>query len=128
MKTKNKIGALVILGGIALLGYVYFKKNKPTVASSQLKGLEALSNYYESGSGGREETLIAGTGYTPSKPADIINLVNLSTKELESIKNSIEKSIMYDPSSQIAENMKNVDFSNLNTGLAGINFDNFKIK
>ena len=49
MKTKNKIGALVVLGGIAVLGYVYFKKNKPTVASTQLKKLEELSNSYKTG-------------------------------------------------------------------------------
>lgn len=39
METK-KIGALVILGGIAILGYVYFKKNKPTTSESQIKEIE----------------------------------------------------------------------------------------
>jgi hypothetical protein len=57
MENKNKIGALVMLGGIALLGYYYFKKNKPTTASTQLVGLENLSNYYKTG-GTQEDTKI----------------------------------------------------------------------
>lgn len=57
MVNKNKIGAIIILGGIALLGYYYFKKNKPTIAKVQLKGLEELSNYYKSG-GDKEDTKI----------------------------------------------------------------------
>lgn len=57
MGNKNKIGAIIILGGVALLGYYYFKKNKPTIAKVQLKGLEELSNYYKSG-GDKEDTKI----------------------------------------------------------------------
>ena len=44
MKTKNKIGALVVLGGIALLGAYWFKKNKPTIATSQAKALQKQLN------------------------------------------------------------------------------------
>jgi hypothetical protein len=43
MGTKEKVGALIILGGVALIGFYWFKKNKPTIASSQAKGLEELS-------------------------------------------------------------------------------------
>lgn len=57
MGNKNKIGAVILLGGIALLGYVYFKKRKPVVATTQLKGLEELSNFYKSG-GEKEDTRI----------------------------------------------------------------------
>ena len=46
---KNKIGALLVLGGIALLGLYWFKKNKPNVGSSQEKGLQNLSNFYKTG-------------------------------------------------------------------------------
>ena len=59
MKTKNKVGVLFILGGIALVGVYWFKKNKPTIGQSQAKGLEALSNFYKTG-GGNEETYIKG--------------------------------------------------------------------
>lgn len=58
MNNKNKIGALVILGGIALFGYNYFKKNKPTIAKVQLKGLEELAKSYESGVAVKEDTKI----------------------------------------------------------------------
>jgi predicted ATP-grasp superfamily ATP-dependent carboligase len=137
MENKNKIGALVLLGGIALLGYVYFKKNKPTVASSQAKGLQALSNYYQTGSGGFEETLIKGSGYTPPKAGEItiggveqslltnLDYRKLTPKEVEDLKQSI--GTIPDPASaitnQIAQNMQNADFSNLSSlGIAGLTF------
>ena len=44
MKTKNKIGGLLVLGGIAFIGLYWFKKNKPSIASNQLKGLDNLLN------------------------------------------------------------------------------------
>jgi hypothetical protein len=138
MENKNKIGALVILGGIALIGYFYFKKNKPTVASTQAKGLQALSNYYQTGSGGFEETLIKGqSGYTPPKAGQItiggveqsiltnLDYRKLTPKEVEDLKQSI--GTIPDPASaitnQIAQNMQNADFSNLsNLGIVGLTF------
>lgn len=137
MENKNKIGALVILGGIALIGYVYFKKNKPKVASSQARGLQALSNYYQTGSGGFEETLIGGTGYTPPKSGQLtiggveqsvltnLDYRKLTPKEVEDLKNSM--GVIPDPASmvsnQIAQNMQNADFSNLsNLGIVGVTF------
>jgi hypothetical protein len=47
METKNKIGVLIILGGISLMGYYWMKKNKPTVAKSQAKGLQELDNFFK---------------------------------------------------------------------------------
>ena len=71
MKTKNKIGVLVILGGIALVGVYWFKKNKPNVTSSQAKGLQNLSNFYKTG-GGVEETQIKGnTRIDPLRQGEI---------------------------------------------------------
>jgi hypothetical protein len=138
MDNKNKIGALIILGGIALLGYVYFKKNKPTVSSSQAKGLEALSNYYKTGAGAMEETLIKGqSGYTPSKAGELTIggvqqsiLTNLDYRKLtpEQIQ-QLGQAIGTIPdtsnigTSQIAQNMQNADFSNLsNLGIVGVTF------
>jgi hypothetical protein len=137
MENKNKIGALIILGGIALLGYVYFKKNKPTVSSSQAKGLEALSNYYKTGAGAMEETLIGQSGYTPAKAGElticgvkqgILSNVCYTKMTPEQIK-ELGKAIGTIPdtsnigTSQIAQNMQNADFSNLsNLGIAGVTF------
>jgi len=110
MKVKNKIGALVVLGGIALIGLYWFKKNKPTIASSQAKGLQALSNYYQTGSGGYEETFIEG-----SKPYIAPRQENflISTQQQQAI---------YDNLEQWSKGIgQNIDFSNLS--LAGITFN-----
>jgi hypothetical protein len=139
MGAKNKIGALVVLGGIALLGLYWFKKNKPTTSSSQAKGLQALSDFYKTG-GGNEETFIKGqSGYSPTGAGDItiggvsqsiltnVDYTKLTPKELEDLKKSMaqfnipESNIM---TSQLQQNMQNLDFSNLsNLGLAGITFN-----
>ena len=98
MRTKNKIGALVVLGGIALLGAYWFKKNKPTTASIQLKALQKASDFYKTG-GGKEETFIKGqTGYEAPKTDEIsiggvispyyvgLDMRNLTPKQIEEIK------------------------------------------
>lgn len=139
METKNKIGALVVLGGIALLGLYWFKKNKPTTSSSQAKGLQALSNYYQTGSGGFEETFIPNSGIKRKCPYGMmmhkgicqsiltnLDYTNLSPKELEDLKKAI--GTIPDPSNmvsnQIAQNMQNADFSNLsNLGITGVTFN-----
>jgi phospholipase/lecithinase/hemolysin len=140
METKNKIGALVVLGGIALLGLYWFKKNKPTTSSSQAKGLQALSNYYQTGSGGFEETYIKGQGYTPPQSGNItiggvpqsivtnLDYTSLTPKQLEDLKKSMAQFNVSDYSSsissQIAQGLQNVDFSSLsNLGLTGVTFN-----
>ena len=126
MGTKEKIGALIILGGVALIGVYWFKKNKPTLASKQAKGLEALSNFYKTG--GTDETLIKG--YTPPDTQQIslaqVDYSNLTPKEKEDLKKAI--GTIPDPSSlvsnQISQNMQNADFSSLaNSGIVGVTFN-----
>lgn len=131
MKTKNKVGVLVILGGIALIGVYWFKKNKPTVGQSQAKGLQALSDFYKTG-GGNEETQIKGDtriaylrpserikcGITQSWYSDVC-YENLTPKEKEDLKKSI--GTIPDPSllvsNQISQNLQGADFTNWNLGL-----------
>lgn len=134
MDTKNKIGALLVLGGIALLGVYYFKKNKPTVAESQAKALEALSNYYESGTGAQEETYIKGTGYTIPQSQSILNIApldfkNIPAKESEALNKFL--STVPDPSKfitdQIGQNLENKDFGNQYMNWGVLNFDNLKL-
>jgi hypothetical protein len=126
MKTKNKIGALLLLGGFALIGLYWFKKNKPTIASSQAKGLEALSNFYKTG--GTDESLIKG--FEPVKVGNFslanVNYSNLTPKEIEDLKKAI--GTIPDPSAivsnQISKNMQNADFSSLaNSGIVGVTFN-----
>lgn len=98
MRTKNKIGVLVVLGGIALLGAYWFKKNKPTIATSQAKALQKASDFYKTG-GGKEETFLKGqTAYEPLRTDEIsiggvrspyyvgLNFQNLTPKQIEDIK------------------------------------------
>lgn len=45
MKIKTEhIGILIILGGMAFFGYVYFQKQKPKIAQKQLDDLIKKSN------------------------------------------------------------------------------------
>ena len=130
MKTKDKIGVIIVLGGIAFIGYTWMKKNKSNVNLTQLKGLQDLSNYYKTGSsedvklttgqtqaiipcrgiiiGGVCQSLLANVDYTKMTP-----------KEIEALKQSI--GTIPDPSTlvpnQIAQNMQNADFTNWNLGL-----------
>ena len=137
MRTKNKIGALVVLGGIALLGAYWFKKNKPTTASSQLKALQKASDFYKN-DGGKIETFLKGqTGYEAPKTDEIciggvcspyyvgLDMRNLTPKQIEDIKKATAgiTDVQTSISNQIAQNMQNADFSQLsNLGIVGVTF------
>ena len=131
METKNKVGVLVILGGIALIGVYWFKKNKPTIGESQAKGLEALSNFYKTG-GGNEETYIKGnTAIDPLRAGEIVlggvrqsplanvDYTKMTPKQIEELKKAI--GTIPDPSllvsNQISQNLQSADFTNWNLGL-----------
>jgi hypothetical protein len=45
---KSNLGALVILAGIGVIGFVWFRRNKPTTADKQLADLTAQSNSLKS--------------------------------------------------------------------------------
>lgn len=154
MDNKNKIGALVILGGIALLGYVYFKKNKPTIASSQLTGLENLSNYYKSG-GSQEDTKVNvdytvqpisnkfqdSLGSSPFLDPAFAKQLQYSNREIKEnmavygTPNNPNKpnSILFEdlykigvPQIKLSEEAIS-SMQNMQTGLAGFDFSNLKI-
>ena len=44
---KEYLGTLILIGGIAVIGFVWFKRNKPTIASTQLSDL-AMQPYKSS--------------------------------------------------------------------------------
>jgi hypothetical protein len=136
---KKGIGALIILGGVALIGIYYFKKNKPTVASSQAKGLQALSNYYQSGSASFDETYIPSPksetnlkvdygqlviGGVPQSVLANVDYTKLTPKEVEALKQSLGTIPDFSVTNQIAQNINNTDFSALsNLGLIGVTFN-----
>lgn len=143
MQNKNKIGALFILGGVVLLGYFYFKKNKPNIASVQSKGLKDLSNFYKSG-GAMEDTAIKDlTNFIPPTQGNVVvgglpqsvltnlDYTKLTSKQSEDLKVAIDKVC---PSCSTLDNIgmptlssQNMyDLQNMKTGLEGINFSNLK--
>jgi hypothetical protein len=132
---KESLGALVIL---AVIGFIWFKRNKPTTADKQLADLTAQSNALNTGSTGdldkpfeytEDEKSRAGKNpytysfYSDKEVKDWYK--NMTPAELEALKKSIGN--IADPSaigtSQIAINMQNADFSNL----GNIGFTNIKI-
>lgn len=128
---KENIGALVILGGVAILGYFWFKKNKPSLSKEQLAELTAESNSLKAGADKIDKPFeysqdaINNAGSNPYT-ASTVNMSTLTQKEVEDIRASI--GTIYDPSTsisnQISLNMQNADFSKLGS----IDFTNIKIK
>lgn len=130
---KESIGALVILGGIALIGFIWFKRNKPTTSDVQLAELTAESNKLLAG---RNEDLDKAFEIdkesinNPYRGIDV-SPTYLTVKEQNEITKAI--GVIFDPSvmvsNQISQNMQNADFSQLgNIGVANIDFTNIKIK
>jgi predicted nuclease of restriction endonuclease-like (RecB) superfamily len=135
---KSNLGALVILAGIGVIGFIWFKRNKPTTANTQLAELTAQSNALNTGSTGEidkafeyteEQKQNAGKNpYTYGFYSDkeVKNWYkDMTPAELEALKKSIGN--IPDPSAiasnQIAVNMQSADFSNL----GNIGFTNIKI-
>jgi len=128
---KENIGALVILGGVAILGYFWFKKNKPKLSKEQLAELTAQSNSLKAGAETIDKPFeysqdaINNAGSNPYT-SSTVNMGTLTQKEIEDIRASI--GTIYDPSTsisnQISQNMQSADFSNL----GNIGFTNIKIK
>ena len=135
---KENLGALVILAGIGVIGFIWFKRNKPTTADKQLADLTAQSNALNTGSTGdldkpfeytEEQKSSAGRNpyaYSFYSENEVKNWYkNMTPAELEALKKSIGN--IPDPSaigtSQIALNMQNADFSQL----GNIGFTNIKV-
>jgi predicted negative regulator of RcsB-dependent stress response len=116
MENKKKIGALIVLGGIALLGYSYFKKNKPTVASSQANQLERESDLYKKGII-KDDTVIKGVNLQNATTDRYGGLFSMSEKDLAQVQQNIDinmtKFFGGNAPNQMAQNFQNTDFSTL---------------
>lgn len=136
---KESLGGLIILAGIGLIGFIWFKRNKPTTSDKQLADLTAQSNALNTGSNGdldkpfeyteEQKSSYGRNPYTFSFYSDkeVKNWYkDMTPAELEALKKSIGN--IPDPSaigtSQIAQNMQGADFSNLGS----IGFTNIKVK
>jgi len=137
---KESIGAIVILGGIAIIGFIWFKRNKPTTADAQLAKLTAESNNLSTGADlidkpfeySQESINNAGSNpYTTST----FTMGNLTPKEIAEIKTVTDNipDVQGNILNQIALNLQNSsssinDLGNLNLNLANIDWSNIKIK
>jgi hypothetical protein len=102
MKTKDKIGVLVILAGIALLGSYWFKKNKPTIAKTQANILDRESDLYKTGVI-KDDAVIRGINLQNTKTDRYGGIFALSEKD----RAEVEKNIA-------SIGMPTIDFSNMN--------------
>ena len=130
------LAGLVILGGIAVIGAVWFKKNKPNNSNLQTNKLTKQLN---SIIGGGAENIDKPFNLQPSILSSDVNqqynspvvIGNFTQAEIASIKTVTDliPNIQQGISNQITQNMQNADFSQLgNLGLANLNFSNIKIK
>ena len=49
---KGNLGSAVILLGIGIIGFIWFKRNKPSIANEQLDNITIKSNALNAGSAG----------------------------------------------------------------------------
>jgi hypothetical protein len=129
---KENIGSAIILAGIAIIGFIWFKRNKPQTANKQLGDLTAQSNAIQAGS---VEGIDKPFEYSQSKIPSVettFTMGNLTPQQIKDIKNSI--GTVFDPttmaSNQIAQNMQNANFTQLDgiIGVANIDWSKVKIK
>ena len=139
---KESIGLVVILGGVAFIGFIWFNRNKPKLADKQLADLTAQSNSLQAGADtidkpfeyGQDAINNAGSNpYTSSTTGNMYS--NMTPAEVKALGEAVNQAcpscagLANFGTSQITLNMQNADFSQLsNLGLANIDWSNIKIK
>jgi hypothetical protein len=139
---KQNIGLVVILGGVAFIGFIWFNRNKPKLADKQLADLTAQSNSLQAGADTIDKPFeygqdaINNAGSNPYTNSTVGNMYsNMTPAEIKALGEAVNQAC---PScaglgnigtGQIALNMQNADFSQLgNLGLGNIDWSNIKIK
>jgi hypothetical protein len=118
---KESIGSVVILVGIGIIGFIWFKRNKPTTADKQLADLTAQSNALNTGSAesidkpfeySQETINSAGSNpYTISTVGDMYS--NLTPAEVQALSVAVNQAC---PSC--------AGLANIGTGQIAINMEN----
>jgi hypothetical protein len=141
---KQNIGAVVILAGIGIIGFIWFKRNKPTTADKQLADLTVRSNALNTGSAesidkpfeySQETINSAGSNpYTISTVGDMYsNLTPAQIKDLgEAVNQACPSCANLDfganITNQIAQNMQNSSLNQLsNYDFSSVDWSNIKI-
>jgi len=135
---KESIGMLVILGGVAIIGFFWFKRNKPQLSTSQLADLNAQSADLSTGAYGIDKPFVysqdainsAGSNPYSTSTVKIDTLTPDDIKAIKTITSSIPD-IQGNILSQIAQNLQNSSESInalANLHLENIDLTNIKIK
>ena len=129
---KENIGMLVILGGVAIIGFFWFKRNKPQLAKSQLADLTAQSADLSAGARGIDkpfvysQNAINSAGSNPYTNSSITSGMysNMTPAEVTALTVAVQ---------QACPSCANLDFgasisNQISQGLANLDFSNIKIK
>jgi len=144
---KENIGLVVILGGVAFIGFIWFNRNKPKLADKQLADLTAQSNSLQAGadtidkpfeysedvknSAGSNPYTSSTTGnmYSNMTPAEIKALgeaVNQACPSCAGLGNIGTGQIALNIQNSGLNQLSNYDFSTVNW--SNLDFSNIKIK
>jgi hypothetical protein len=138
---KESLGLLVILGGVAIIGFIWFKRNKPQIAQSQLAKLNAQYNNLATSADTIDkpfeysDDVINNSGINPNSSGGMFS--NLTPAQVKDLGNAVNQAcpscanldFSANITNQIAQNMQNanLDFSHLGD-LSKIDLTNIKIK
>jgi hypothetical protein len=139
---KESIGAVVMLVGIGIIGFIWFKRNKPTTADKQLADLQAQSNALNTGSVESidkpfeySQEVINNAGSNPYTTSTVGNMYsNLTPAEVKDLSVAVNEACPSCASlgnlgaGQIALNIENSSLNQLsNYDFSNINWSNIKI-
>lgn len=139
---KESIGAVVMLVGIGIIGFIWFKRNKPTIANKQLADLQAQSNALNTGSVESidkpfeySQEVINNAGSNPYTTSTVGNMYsNLTPAEVQALSVAVNEACPSCASlgnlgaGQIALNIENSSLNQLsNYDFSNINWSNIKI-
>jgi len=139
---KESIGAVVMLVGIGIIGFIWFKRNKPTIADKQLADLQAQSNALNTGSVESidkpfeySQEVINNAGSNPYTTSTVGNMYsNLTPAEVQALSVAVNEACPSCASlgnlgaGQIALNIENSSLNQLsNYDFSNINWSNIKI-
>jgi hypothetical protein len=122
---KKGLGGLIILVGIAFIGFVWFRRNKPVIADKQLQDLKNQSNNLATSADSIDkpfdysEQSILNQGVNPYVWSLDIDYTNLTPKEREDLDMSVicplcsGLNFVGKTSKEVSQNLRKVSWSNI---------------
>lgn len=122
---KKSLGGLIILGGFALIGFVWFRRNKPAIADTQLEDLKIQSNNLATTADSIDkdfeysEEVKASQGVNPYVWSLDLDYTNLTPKQKEDLDMSVICPLCSGlnfggkTSKEISQNLQKINWSNI---------------